>query len=84
MKKIFPRIKTDEEIEKLLDEDLSDYLHADNFKPVSFEFEPKDKNVNLRVSEKMLKAVKTVSKKEGIPYQRYIRRAIEKSLGDQI
>jgi predicted DNA binding CopG/RHH family protein len=32
MKKIFPRIKTDEELESLLDEDLSDYLHEDNFK----------------------------------------------------
>ncbi|XHR83228.1 MAG: hypothetical protein ACFKPT_02335 [Gloeotrichia echinulata GP01] len=28
----------------------------------------------------MLEAVKTVSKKERIPYQRYIRRAIERSL----
>ncbi len=75
-------MKTDEEVESLLGEDLSDYLHEDNFKLVSFEFEPKDKTVNLRVSAKMLQAVKSASKKEGIPYQRYIRRAIERSLGD--
>lgn len=82
MKKVFPKIKTDEELENLLDEDLSDYLHEGNFKPVTFEFQPKDKTVNLRVSEEMLETVKTVSKKEGIPYQKYIRRAIERSLGE--
>ncbi|MEH2454160.1 CopG family antitoxin [Nostoc sp.] len=82
MKKIFTRIKTDEELEGLLDEDLSDYLHQDNFKPVTFEFQPKDKTVNLRVSEEMLETVKAVSKKEGIPYQKYIRKAIERSLGE--
>ncbi|MCC5602905.1 CopG family antitoxin [Nostoc favosum] len=82
MKKTFPILTSDQEAEKLLDEDLSDYIHADNFKPVNFEFQPKDKNVNIRLSEKMLEAVKTVAKKEGIPYQRYIRKAIERSLGE--
>jgi predicted DNA binding CopG/RHH family protein len=82
MKKILQKMTTDEEVESLLDEDLSDYLHSDNFKHVNFEFQPKDKTVNLRLSEEMLKTVKAVSKKEGIPYQRYIRRAIEKSLGE--
>lgn len=80
MDKDFPRLKTDEEIEALLEEDLSDYLHPENFKPVTFEFKPKDKSVNIRMSEQMLERVKTVSKKEGMPYQRYIRRAIERSL----
>ena len=54
MKKVLPKIKTDEELENLLDEDLSDYLHEGNFKPVTFEFQPKDKTVNLRMSEEML------------------------------
>jgi predicted DNA binding CopG/RHH family protein len=81
MNKIFPRLKTDEEIEEILEEDLSDYLHPQNFKPKTFEFKPKDKSVNVRMSEQMLEKVKTVSKEEGIPYQRYIRRAIERSLG---
>lgn len=80
MDKTFPRLKTDEEIEALLEEDLSDYLTPDNFKPVTFEFKPKDKSVNVRMSEEMLEKVKSVSKKEGIPYQRYIRRAIERAL----
>jgi len=83
MDKTFPRLKTDAEIEALLEEDLSDYLTPDNFKLVTFEFKPKDKSVNIRMSEEMLEKVKSVSQKEGIPYQRYIRRAIERSLGGE-
>jgi predicted DNA binding CopG/RHH family protein len=83
MKKNFPIITSDEEAEKLLDEDLSDFITTDNFKPVTFEFQPKNKNVNIRVPEKMLEAVKTVSQREGISYQKYIRRAIERSLDEE-
>lgn len=82
MKKILPRIKTDEEAESLLEQDLSEYLNKDNFKPVTFEFKPKNKTVNLRISEDLLEEVKTVAKKQGITYQKYIRNAIERSLGE--
>jgi predicted DNA binding CopG/RHH family protein len=82
MKKILPRIKTDEEAESLLEQDLSEYLNKDNFKPVTFEFKPKNKSVNLRISEELLEEVKTVAKKQGITYQKYIRNAIERSLGE--
>lgn len=81
MKKILPRIKTDDEAESLLEQDLSEYLNKDNFKPVTFEFKPKNKTVNLRVSEDLLEEVKTVAKKQGVTYQKYIRNAIERSLG---
>jgi predicted DNA binding CopG/RHH family protein len=82
MKKILPRIKTDEEAENLLEQDLSEYLNKDNFKAVTFEFKPKNRTVNLRVSEDLLEEVKTVAKKQGVTYQKYIRNAIEKSLGE--
>ncbi len=45
MKKILPKMMTDEDAEKLLEQDLSEYLHKDNFKPVTFQFKSKDKNV---------------------------------------
>jgi len=45
-KKIFPKVKTDEEIEALLENDLSDYLHSGNFQPVTFEFKAKKVNFN--------------------------------------
>jgi predicted DNA binding CopG/RHH family protein len=82
MKKILPKMTSDEDAENILEQDLSDYLNEDNFKSVSFEFKPKNKTINLRVPEELLEKVKTVSQKEGIPYQRYIRRAIEQSLGE--
>jgi predicted DNA binding CopG/RHH family protein len=82
MKKILPRITTDEEAENLLEQDLSEYLNKDNFKAVTFEFKPKNRTVNLRVSEDLLEEVKTVAKKQGVSYQKYIRNAIEKSLGE--
>jgi len=82
MKKILPRITTDQEAENLLEQDLSEYLNKDNFKAVTFEFKPKNRTVNLRVSEDLLEEVKTVAKKQGVSYQKYIRNAIEKSLGE--
>jgi len=82
MKKILPRVKTDEEAESLLEQDLSEYLNKDNFKAVTFEFKPKNRTVNLRVSEDLLEEVKTVAKKQGVTYQKYIRNAIERSLGE--
>lgn len=75
-----PKLKSDKDIEKFLEQDLSDYLHADNLFPITFEFAPKSKVVNLRVSENLFSAVKKASKKRGIPYQRYIREALEQSL----
>jgi predicted DNA binding CopG/RHH family protein len=80
MRKKFPVLKTDEEAEAFLQQDLSDYLHSGNFKPMRFEFQPKNKSVNLRMPESLLKAVQTHAKREGIPYQRYIRQALEKAI----
>jgi predicted DNA binding CopG/RHH family protein len=80
MNQVFPRVNTDEEIEALLEGDMSQYANPSNWKKVTFEFQPKDKTINLRMSEKMLDQVKLASKKEGIPYQRYIRQSIERSL----
>ncbi len=79
MKKI-PDFKTDKEAEDFLDQDLTDYLDMRNFQKVNFEVLPKDKNVNLRVSDSLLSAVKKKAKKRGISYQKYIRLVIEKSL----
>jgi predicted DNA binding CopG/RHH family protein len=36
MKKRLPKISTDEEVEKLLESDLSDYLNEENFSIVAF------------------------------------------------
>ena len=80
MRKKLPALKSDKAAEKLLDSDLSDYLTAENLEPFPFEFKPKQKSVNLRMSEELLKAVRAAARRTGIPYQRYIRQALERAI----
>ncbi len=80
MKKKLPTLKTDKQAEKLLDQDLSGFLHKGNFQSVRFEFMPKTAKVNLRVSAPLLKAIKRRAKRVSLPYQRYIRQLLERDL----
>ncbi len=76
----FPVFQSDEEAERFVDEaDLSEYDFS-GFKPMRFELEKKTKQVNLRMPEGLLKAVKQRAKQRNIPYQRLIREAIEDAL----
>jgi predicted DNA binding CopG/RHH family protein len=74
-----PRIRTDEEAEAFLAQDLSD-LDFSQFKPRHFEFEKKQAQVNMRVPESLLDAVKDKAKAQGIPYTRYIRMLLERDV----
>ena len=74
-----PRMTTDEEAEAFLMQDLSD-LDLSQFKPMHFEFEKKDAQVNMRVPESLLEAVKDKAKARGIPYTRYIRMLMEQDI----
>jgi predicted DNA binding CopG/RHH family protein len=79
MKRKVPRLRTDEEAEAFLEQDLSD-LDFSQFKPVRFEFEKKAARVNMRLPEPLLAAVKERAKARGIPYQRFIREALEQAV----
>ena len=79
-KRKVPRLTTDEDAEKFLEQDLSD-LDFSQFKPVRFEFEKKDARLNMRVPLSMMRALKIRAKARGIPYQRFIREALEQTLG---
>ncbi len=70
---------TDQEAEAFLEQDLSD-LDFSQFKPVRFEFEPKDARLNMRLPAPLLDAVKTRASARGVPYTRFIREALEKAL----
>jgi CopG antitoxin of type II toxin-antitoxin system len=62
MSKAIPIFKTDEEAEKFIDTaDLSEYDLSD-FKPTRFEFEAKDTQINMRLPESLLRAVRATSK----------------------
>lgn len=77
MVKRLPVFKTDEEAVAFLEQDLADYISAENFALFPYEFRPKEKSLNLRISEGLLEAVRDRARQEGIPYQRYIRQALE-------
>ena len=78
--KSFPVFRTDEEAEKFVDTaDLSEYDFS-QFKPVRFEFEKKAAQINMRVPQPLLDAVKNRAKARGIPYTRYIRELMERDV----
>ena len=48
--------------------------------PVRFEFAPKSARLNMRLPEELLAAIKDAAADRGIPYQRFIRQALERAL----
>ena len=80
MKKRVPRLRTDKEAESFLEKDLSDYIDPAQMVALRFEFQNKNKAVNIRLSEALLNAIRDKARKDGIPYQRFIRIALEKAL----
>ncbi len=80
MKKKIPTFRTDREAERFIDTaDLSDY-DLSGARPVRFEFEKKDARVNMRLPRPLLDALKERAKQRGIPYQRFIREALERAV----
>ncbi len=74
-----PRMTSDGEAETFLQQDLSD-LDFSQFKPVTFEFQSKAAQLNMRVPQRLLDAVKDRAKAEGIPYTRLIRQLMEQAV----
>ncbi|MBB4267180.1 CopG family antitoxin [Roseospira visakhapatnamensis] len=79
-----PRHETDAEAERFVEAaDLTAY-DLSGFQPARFEFGRKDARVNMRLPEPLLDAVKARASARGMPYQRFIREAIERALsGDR-
>lgn len=83
MKKKAPKFQTDKEAEKFLDQDLTDYIDPRKTQRVTFEFLHKTETINLRFPPELITAVRKKAAKEGISYQKYIRRAVEESLASK-
>lgn len=80
MKKKFPDFKTDKDAEIFIEKvDLAEYDFSD-MTPVSFELKRKDKSISIRLPEQLLEAVRRNAKSMGIPYQRFMRLAIEQAV----
>jgi len=76
----FPVFETDADAERFVDEaDLSDYDFS-GFKPAPYEFQAKSANISMRIPQQLLDAVKATAKREGIPYQRFIRQTLERAI----
>jgi predicted DNA binding CopG/RHH family protein len=71
-----PVLMSDEEAEAFLEQELSE-LDFGKFKPMRFELQPKSERINMRLPKPLFDEVKARAQKEGIPYQRYIRRVLE-------
>jgi predicted DNA binding CopG/RHH family protein len=82
MRKKVPKLKSDKEAEAFLNQDLSG-LDFSQFKPVRFEFEKKTARVNMRLPQPLLDAVKKRATSRKIPYQRFIREALEQAVASQ-
>jgi predicted DNA binding CopG/RHH family protein len=78
--KPFPQLRSDEEAEDFVaTADLTQFDWS-CMKKVTFEFQPKDTSVNLRLPKALLDAVRNRAQEEGVPYQRYIRLVLEQAI----
>jgi len=78
--KPLPLFSSDEEAEDFVGStDLTGYdLSA--LTPTRFEFGSKDARVNMRMPAELLEQVKAIAASKGMPYQRFIRQALEQAL----
>jgi predicted DNA binding CopG/RHH family protein len=49
-------------------------------KPLRFEFALKEARINMRLPTNLLAAIKAAATKAGVPYQRFIRHALEEAI----
>lgn len=83
MKPPLPSFDSDEAAEEFVaTADLSDY-DLSRGRLVTFEIRPKDTSISLRLPGHLLEAVRRKAKSQGLPYQRYIRLAIERALKEE-
>ena len=80
MKKNLPKLRSDKEAETFVaNSDPTSYGLSD-MRMVRFEFQPKSERVNMRLPRSLLDAVKATAAKAGVPYQRFIRQALENAV----
>ena len=75
-----PVLRTDEEAAQFVG--TADLTHYDlsGFKPMRFEFASKAAQLNMRLPQTLLDAVKIKAKAQGMPFTRYIRMLMEQDV----
>jgi predicted DNA binding CopG/RHH family protein len=80
-KKKIPAFKSDRSAAAFVDSaDLSHY-DLSGAQLMRFEIKPKDKSINLRLSEELYDAIRKRAACAGLPYQRFIRLMLEHAIG---
>jgi predicted DNA binding CopG/RHH family protein len=80
MKKKIPAFKSARAAAAFVDKaDLSQY-DLSGAQTVRFEMKRKDKSINLRLPEELYEAVRRRANHAGLPYQRFIRLALENAV----
>ena len=80
MKRKIPTFRSDRAAAAFVDKaDLTQY-DLSGARLMSFEIKPKDKSINLRLSEELYDAVRKRAAGAGLPYQRFIRLALERAV----
>jgi predicted DNA binding CopG/RHH family protein len=57
---------------------MTELLKTGEWKAVHFELEPKNKTITIRLSERLLQALKRKAQASGLDYQKFIRLALER------
>jgi predicted DNA binding CopG/RHH family protein len=80
MPRKLPVAKTDAKAAAFVeDSDLTAY-DLSGMRTMRFEFAPKEARINMRLPGKLLTAIKAAATRAGVPYQRFIRQALEEAL----
>jgi predicted DNA binding CopG/RHH family protein len=77
MKRKLPELESDEAAEAFVAESDLTQFDLSEMRPVRFEFQPKGERVNMRLPRALLEAVRASAARQGVPYQRFIRQALE-------
>ncbi len=78
--KKMPSLRSDEEAEHFVESSNLSTYNLSGFTTMNFEFEPKSSTLNMRLPQSLLNAVKSKAQAEGMPYTRFIRLVLEKSI----
>ena len=71
---------SDKEAEDFVDNADLTQFDLSGFKPAKFEFMPKSARVNMRFPTELLNAIRAKAAAQGMPYQKFIRAALERAV----
>ena len=78
-----PTLKTDGQAAGFVDRSDLTQFDLSSLEPTRFEFAPKEARINMRLPGELLDAVKVAARRRGVPYQRFIRQALERALNTE-